>query len=175
MSVERIAEWALTDPDDRALAALLDTAFETDFGGRSYYKQRHHMRIVHRDSGRIVGHMGIAYRTIRLGRRLVDICGLADVATDPGLRGRGIASGMLSEAIAFGRESGAEFFVLFGDRGLYAGQGFRPAPNRMRFVAIDGFRLIDVREDTDEGLMVLPLGDVAWDDAAEVDLLGPMF
>ena len=173
--IERVPEWQLTTADDRGIGDLLDRAFREDFGGRSYYKQRHHLRLLHREDERILAHMGLAYRTIRLGDQLVDICGLADVATAPETRGRGLASGLLAEAIAFARESPADFFVLFGDRPMYAGHGFRPAPNRMRFVAIHEFRLIDVREDFDDGLMVLPVGDLDWDDAAPVDLLGPMF
>ena len=175
MSVERIPEWALTPEDERQIVAVLDSAFGEDFGGRSFYKQRHHLRLVSREGGRIVGHMGIAYRVIRLGDRLVDICGLADVSTAPDRQGLGIAGGLLAEAIAFARETPAAFFVLFGNRSMYAGSGFRPAPNRMRFVAIHDGRLIDVREDSDDGLMVLPLGEMAWDDDAPVDLLGPMF
>ena len=173
--VERIAEWALSAEDDRQIAALLAASFDTDFGGRSYFKQRHHLRIVEREGGRIIGHMAVAYCSIRLGDRLVEICGLADVATAPEARGRGVASALLGEALAFARETPAAFFVLFGDRPLYAGHGFVRQPNRMRFVAIHDGRLIDVREDTDDGLMVLPLGELTWDVKAEVDLLGPMF
>ena len=173
--IERIAEWALSAEDDRQIAALLAASFDTDFGGRSYFKQRHHLRVVHREGGRIIGHMAVAYRTIRLGHRLVEICGLADVATAPEARGRGVASALLGEALAFARETPAAFFVLFGNRPLYAGHGFARQPNRMRFVAIHDGRLIDVREDTDDGLMVLPLGELPWDVKAEVDLLGPMF
>ncbi len=174
MPVERIAEWALTRADEAAITDLLGRAFG-DFSGRSFYKQRHHVRLIQRDGDRIVGHLAMCFRAVRLGDRILTIAGIAEVGTDPDCRGRGIASALLQDAVDLAKGTMAEAVVLFGDRPLYAGHGFRRVGNRMRFAAMEGLRSLDVREDTDDGLMILPLTDANWDETVLLDLLGPMF
>src|SRR5215207_9152240 len=125
MLVERIAEWHLTAADEAAIAALLDVSFPTEFGGRSFFFQRHHLRLVVRDAGRIVGHMALTLRAVQLGERLVTVAGLAEVATDPGHRGRGIAGEILQAAIQDSRNGPAEHLLLFGVAKVYEAAGFR--------------------------------------------------
>ena len=176
MTPERIAEWELSAADEATIAALLQRSFASDFGGRSFFMQRHHLRLVVRDgAGTITGHVGLTYRAIRMGEALVDIFGLADVATAPEHRGKGIASLLIEEAKRLGRESGAEFLVLFGVRPLYAGSGFVSKSNLLRFPAHDDARSGGLEERRDEALMVLPLGRRAWDDRAVIDLAGCLF
>ncbi|ROU01278.1 GNAT family N-acetyltransferase [Histidinibacterium lentulum] len=175
MKIERIEEARLTPTDEAEIAALLRRCFVTDFGDRSYFVQRHHVRIVARDAGAIVGQMGLGLRAIRMGERLVDIVGLGDVCTAPERRGEGIASRLMEAAIAEARAMPAEFFVLFGDRPLYAGAGFEAHRNVLRFVDMEGARTNGLEHRRQGGLMVLPLGDAVWDGAAEVDLLGWLF
>lgn len=173
--IARIEEMRLTAEDERQISVLLLRAFDTDFGGRSYFKQRHHLRLVWREDGGIIGHMALTIRDLRAGARLVPIVGLAEVATDPAHRGRGTASALMEAAIGEARQSIAEFFVLFGDQPLYAGCGFVPQPNRLRSVGMDGARTGEVVVTGPEGLMVLPLTGVAWDTEADIDLMGSLF
>ncbi|SLN63334.1 GNAT family N-acetyltransferase [Roseisalinus antarcticus] len=174
MQIDRIEETRLSGGDEAAIISLLGRSFGTDFGGRSFYMQRHHVRLVLRDP-QIVGHMALSLRAIRLGDALVDIVGLAEVATDPDRRGEGIATRLMDAAIAEARATGADFFVLFGDQPLYAASGFVARSNTLRFVELDGARTGQVQEAKRGGLMVLPLGVVAWDSDAPVDLLGHLF
>ncbi|GGL54755.1 GNAT family N-acetyltransferase [Wenxinia marina] len=176
MKIDRISEWHLTAADEAAIAALLESAFDVGFGGRTFYKQRHHLRLVMRDGDAVVGHMALCYRAVRLGGRLVDIVGLAEVATDPARQGQGVASRLLPEAIAAARETRAEFLLLFGDRPLYAGAGFVAFPdNPMRWTGMDGAATGETCTGVSETLMVLPLAGAAWDGAADLDLMGPLF
>ena len=175
MTPEAIPEIELGPADEAMIADLLMRAFGPDFDGRSYYKQRPHLRLVIRDEGRIVGHMALVMRDIRLGERLCPIAGLAEVATDPERRGAGIASALLQEAIGRARASLAEFLVLFGDRPIYAGHGFVMANNRLTYPVLDDVRTHRVTRRVDPGLMVLPLREAAWDFAAPVDLVGHLF
>jgi predicted N-acetyltransferase YhbS len=174
MQIDRIHELELTPGDEADIAALLARCFSSDFGGRSFHIQRHHLRFVARDPD-IVGHMALCLRAIRLGDRLVDIIGLAEVCTAPERRGAGIASRLMTEALAAARESGAAFFLLFGARPLYAGVGFVVHDNEIRYVELDGARTGEVRLARRGELMVLPLTDLPWDGAAQVDLLGHLF
>ncbi len=175
MRIDVIAEMQLTDADDAAIAALLREAFDEDFGGRSFHMQRHHVRIVARDAGALVVHIALLLREIRLGDRLTPVIGVAEVATRADRRGQGIAAAMLAEAIAQARGSMARFMVLFGDRPIYAGHGFRPATNPLTWTALDDVRSTGIRTGVDAGLMILPLRDEVWDDAAPVDLVGHVF
>jgi predicted N-acetyltransferase YhbS len=175
MRIERIGELELSPPDEAQVAELLARCFATDFGGRSYFIQRHHLRFVVRDPG-IVGHMGLTFRVARLGQDLVPVLGLADVATDPARRGEGIAARLLGDVIAWGRSSPADFLLLFGTAGIYAGAGCTRAANPMRYVDMTGARTHAVRDEPAESLMVLPLTPGAvWDDALPLDLLGHLF
>ena len=176
MRIDVIAEMDLTPADDAAIAALLAEAFGPDFDGRSYHKQRHHLRIVARGAdGDIVGHIALLFRDIRLGDRLTPIVGLAEVSTRPSHRGRGIAGAMLHMALDRARRSLACFAVLFGNRPLYAGTGFVAAANPLTYVRLDDARSHGILQRTDDNLMVLPLRDVAWDPDAPVDLVGHIF
>jgi predicted N-acetyltransferase YhbS/predicted lactoylglutathione lyase len=174
-AVETIAEQDLGADDDRQIADLLARCFATDFGGRSYFMTRHHWRHVLRDGGQIVAHMGVQLRSMRLGGRLITVAGLSDVASDPAHRGKGLAATLLQAAIQRAKDSPAEYFLLFGTAGLYAGAGFRKVTNPMTYLDLTGAKTAAVHHETAESLMVLPLRDTAWQDEADLDLLGGLF
>lgn len=171
MLIERIAEMRLSPDDEAEIAALLARCFGTDFGGRSFFTHHHHLRLVTREGGRIVGHMALVLRSVDLGPRRVTVAGLAEVATDPGHRGRGIAARLLQAAIDAARESLAEYLVLFGDAGVYSAAGFKVVQNMMRQTAVNGTQGLAFAE----GLMVLPLRQTPWPEEATLDLRGPVF
>lgn len=175
MLVERIPEWHLTAEVDAEIAALLAPCFPTDFGGRSFFWQRHHLRLVIRDVGRIVGHMAITFRAVALDGVLCSVAGLAEVATHPEHRGKGIATALLQAAIAEARDSPAAYFLLFGEAKIYAAAGFVPVHNRMTHVVTSAKGARGVTTKGDDSLMVLPLRGQIWPDAARLDLRGPMF
>ncbi len=175
MKIERIEEMRLGPADDAQIATLLAASFDTNFDGRSFYQQRNHVRFVTRQDDRIVGHMALSIRDIRMGDRAVTVVGLADVATDPACRGQGIASALLQATIAEAKQSPAEFYMLFGDAALYAANGFVPASNPIRFISLLGNRTRTVYEKPSDGLMIMPLGDLDWDGDALIDLVGHAF
>ena len=99
--IEVIPEYALTREDEAQVAQLLRASFPTDFGGRSFYQQRPHLRIVWR-APEILGHIALFYRAIRLDGQLTDVTGLGDIATAPQARGQGIATALLDRAPRLG-------------------------------------------------------------------------
>ncbi len=174
MLIERIPEWHLSAADEAAIAALLAQSFPTDFGGRSFFTHHHHLRLVTRDQGRIVGHMALVLRSVDLGARRVTIAGLAEVATDAALRGKGIAAALLQAAITEAKASPAEYLVLFGVARVYAAAGFRTAANDMAQIVVKQARAGRVTAKA-EHLMVLALRAAPWPEDDLLDLRGPVF
>lgn len=163
MLIEKIPEWQMNRQDDAEIASLLARCFDTDFRGRSFFTQPHHLRLIHRQ-GPVIAHMALLLRAIQLGDRHVIVAGLAEVATDATYRGRGIATCLLQEAITQARTSPAEFLLLFGTAKLYTTAGFRNISNQIADMALP-----------DVHLMMLPLQDAPWPDTALLDLNGPPF
>lgn len=173
--IELIADWDLTAQDEAQVAQLLKRCFATDFGGRSYFQQRPHFRLIWREGGQIIGHMSVMMRAIRVGGALVDVAGLADVATDPDHRGKGIAAALLAKAIVRACATPAQFFLLFGTAKLYAAQGFVAAQNPITYIDMRDTQTGEVCREPVSGLRVLPLRGQVWPVNAPVDLIGHLF
>lgn len=175
MQVEVFPEWSLTPSDESGIADLLALCFSTGFGGRSFFKQRHSLRIVARDDA-IVGHIAMTYRAIRVPPGLVDIFGLGDVATHPGRRGEGIASHLLRHALEIAQASPAKAVLLFGDAPLYAANGFHAVRNLITRLELAGARTGEVGRVPANGLMMVhEIGAFTWDESWPVDLMGHTF
>jgi predicted N-acetyltransferase YhbS len=174
VQIDRIDEIRLHRADEDQITTLLDRAFGEEFGGNSFHQQRHHVRLVVRQP-HIIGHMALTYRAIRVDGNMVDIIGLAEVATDPDHRGKGIAGALLQAAIAEAKQSPAPFMLLFGDAPLYAAAGFRPVQHKLRSVAMYWSRTLRTQTKPSDGLMMLPLADQVWPDGADIDMLGHLF
>lgn len=175
MQIERLEEMRLTPKDEAQIATLLHDAFRADYQGRSYYQQRHHVRFVMRDADRLVGHVAVSMRAIRVDTNIVQVAGLAEVATAPDACGQGIATSLVNAAIADARSSLAEFLILFGDEPLYAKAGFQPYTNTIRYSDFVHVATGQVQDRIKEGLMVKPLKDRTWDKDADIDLVGHAF
>ncbi|MEL6641596.1 MAG: GNAT family N-acetyltransferase [Pseudomonadota bacterium] len=110
-----------------------------------------------------------------MGDQLVQAVGVAEVATDPDHQGKGIATTLMTDAIAVAKNSLADFLILFGDEPLYARLGFQSKPNRTLTVSMHDVRTGVQESRCDDGLMVMALNDKAWDDTALIDLVGFAF
>jgi predicted N-acetyltransferase YhbS len=176
MTLEIITEHQLTNDDEAAIARLLARCFATDFGGRSFFQTRHSWRHVLRHEGRIIAHLAVQLRAVRLGDDLVTIAGIADVATDRDHRGKGHAATLLQAALAAARLSPARHVLLFGTAQLYPASGFRPTWNPLTYVDLTGARTGPLRRDKpEEHLQVIDLAPQIWDETKPLDLLGGLF
>lgn len=175
MTLERIEELRLTQGHEAEIAALLALCFTTDFGGRTAFRQRHHVRYLWREDGILVGHVALTFRHVRQGSRLIPVTGLAEVSTHPRHRGKGIARRLVSVAIDDSRASTAQFVMLLGTAGLYADLGFLPARNMIRYVDMTDAATHGIGREMGRELMVLPIVGRPWDSVTMVDLLGHLF
>jgi len=177
MQIEAVHEIDLTPEQDAEIAALIARAFGEDagYGNMSFYSQRHHLRLLARLDGKLVGHYALGFRAIRMGEHRVQIIGVGEVATDPDQRGKGVASALMVAAKERARTTLADFIVLFGVRPLYEGVGFVAKPNIVRHMGIEDDHSTEVIQEEDTALKVYQLKDTVWDDDAVIDLLGPSF
>jgi predicted N-acetyltransferase YhbS len=175
MTAEMIPEHLLTNADDADIAKLLARCFTTDFGGRSFFQTRHTWRHVIRHDG-IIAHLAVQLRAVRLGEDLVTVAGIADVATDPGHRGQGLAGTLLQDALRAARYSPARHVLLFGTAQLYQAAGFRPVGNPLTYLDLTGAKTGSLHRDLPEDhLQALDLSATRWDEAKPLDLLGGLF
>lgn len=175
MEIETTAELALTRAQETEIGALIVRVWP-DSDGRTWCRQRHHLRLVARDGGAVIGHMALGLRAVRLGGRLVESASLAEVCTDPARRGEGIAARLLERALSAARGSLADVALLFGDARLYVAACFRQMTLPLVCLGLDGARSGKLcREAATNHLMVLELGDLRWQDGAELDLMGGLF
>ena len=157
MKLQRHEELRLPADVESDIAALLALCFtDADFGGRSYFQNRHHLRFCLYEGDALAGHLALVYRAVRLGDRRLDIVGLAEVAVHPGHRRKGVASTLVQAALDEGRAARADAALLFGDEPLYTRAGFRTVQNRITLIEMEGARTgITVRE-IPPCLMVFP-------------------
>ncbi len=170
--IRRVEELRLTDELERDIAALLSECMSVDYEGRSFFQNRFHCRFIVECEGQIIGHLAIAYRAIRLGKVLVDIIGIGEVAVAASYRHQGIGSRLVEAALEEGRSARADFAALFGEKSMYAGAGFIHAPNRLTISEMEGSRTGFMVREFNEHFMIFPLGDLKWDDNVLVDLAG---
>lgn len=174
--MEAISEQLLTYADEAAIAQLLARCFRTDFGGRSFFQTRHSWRHVIRRDDRIIAHLAVQLRAVRLGDALLTIAGIADVATDPGYRGQGHAAMLLKAALATTRKSVAHHVLLFGTSKLYPAAGFRPTRNPLTYLDMTGgWTGALCRDRAEEHLQVLDIAGATWHETKPLDLLGGLF
>ncbi len=173
--IERIDELRLSKADSREISTLLDDSFDGEFEGRSFFVQRNHLRLVKRVSGRVIGHLALVYRAMRIGENPVTVMGIGDVAVAKEARRQGIGAALVEAAIAEAKQTEALFLLLFGEAKIYGRAGFNNATNPLVWVEQTGFHSTGIARRPRESLMVYQLGDTSWDNSAEVDLLGGVF
>jgi GNAT superfamily N-acetyltransferase len=99
--------------------------FEGDIEWLPYYTQ------VAVESGRIVSAVHICRRTVACGDFRLQMGGIANVATLPEFRGRGLNTACLRAAIGVMEADALDFSLLFtGISGYYAKQGYASVPRR---------------------------------------------
>ncbi len=174
MSIEVISEFQLTAFDEAEIADVIAASFPTEYSGRSFFQQRPHLRVIWRKE-RILAHIALFYRSIRIDDDLTVIAGVGDVACHPDFREQGIATKLMDHSLALAAQSQAQFALLFGARTLYDRAGFLPSKNAYTSVDMTGAKTHGVGTRKANFLMVNPLKNRVWPETAQIDFLGPLF
>lgn len=174
-TIDRVEELNLSQRQDSAIANLVGRIFNADMGGRSFAQNRHHRRYMIWQGNALAAHLAVCFRAIRLGERLVNAVGIAEVVVDQPFRKQGMASALLDAALGDAQHSLADFALLFGVENLYHRAGFRNAGNVLTLTPMIGAETADPVRKSDGSFMVKQLGDLRWEDGVEVDLAGFAF
>jgi GNAT superfamily N-acetyltransferase len=98
IEIVAMPEYAISAEVCSQLQILLGQCFPDTFGGRTYFKQLPHFRLVAMDKGLVVAQIGIDGRVVTVGGTIVSIFGLIDLAVHPTRRGKRIGTQLLAEA-----------------------------------------------------------------------------
>ena len=85
-----------SDPTrDAAIASLLDACFDGVHGGRTWFKQIPHQRLLAWSGSDLMGHVGMEYRVVRVGEAFLPVVGIVDLCVAPAARRQGIGAALL--------------------------------------------------------------------------------
>lgn len=114
---------------------------------------------VHRESGRVVSHVGVLELPLVIDGQATRVAGIHAVATDPGHRGRGHVRRLMEQALAFVDARYQTAILTAGEPGIYRRFGFAVVPEH-RFLGSAPL-----------AAAAPPARDLSWDDPADVALL----
>ena len=128
--------------------------------------------VMGRLGGKLVSHIGIVDRTVRVGGQSLSIAGIGGVATHPQFRRRGFTGMLLQTALEQMRQRGSgnsyDFAMLFCSDPMlpyYTKRGFSEVPNPVHILEAGRWILFE------DHRMVLPLSGKPWPEG-EVDVSG---
>ncbi len=127
-----VDESDMTSSLDQAIRALLCRAFEADVSKfsarRAWNGVAPEFTVAYRPEYDALGHIGIVFRDIRSGDRVVKIAGIQSLAVDAQMRGTGLSHRLESVAMEEAARRGGRFGLLFCVPELerfYAGLGWK--------------------------------------------------
>jgi len=158
-----------------SLRELLGACFP-GYPERSYFKIPPHFRYVVTDGVVAWAQLGVEYRVVRVGERVLRTFGVVDLCVRDDRRGDGLAGRLLAEVTAYARACGMDFVILFADdERLYRRHGWVPVDNPLTWVKINEHRTIGIgHAEAPHALMARPVGPEPWP-TGEIDLLGHIF
>lgn len=177
IEIVRREEDQLTLRENTQITKLLDKCFPNTFRGQTYFKQLPAFRFLAIDDNKIVGHVGVVHRIMRLGKNPIRIFGVVDLCVAHTQRQHKLGSKLMQTLICTAQKAHADFIVLFAnDHRLYKSLGFSPQANLCKFMAVDEHQTLGIHQKVlDDCLMVKALGKSPWLANAELDMLGWLF
>jgi predicted N-acetyltransferase YhbS len=115
MKIGITPEYALKTSERELIYALRKSAFPEHDVTNHYGKQLPTARVLAWDEHRLVGHVALIMRMIRLNDKVYRAMGIQDVIVEAAHRGRGIMTRMLQKAEAMAVESDCSLLILFAE------------------------------------------------------------
>ncbi len=136
--------WAKTSDDLAEVADLMAKVFasrsyfdfyrmRTDYQTRDPFYKPEFSRII-RSGGRIVSHVSIVEKHLRVGRAVVKVAGIGDVCTHPEHRSRGYTRILMEDAVRYMTSHRFPLSLLYGIMNFYHKFGYIEAVNAYKTV-----------------------------------------
>ena len=166
----------LSEKEYAEILALLNASFDNIFGERIFFKQIPHTRFLAKENDTVVGQVGIDYRAMNLGGRLIDVVGIVDLCVSSEYQGKGIGTQLLQTVENQFTEK-ADFILLFADEHkIYLNNGFQLANNKVTWLGIDEGKTIGIlSENMGDCLMYKSIKKGAKWTEDDLDMMGYLY
>jgi len=176
LKIQTKTDAQLSQKEHTQILSLLNASFDNIFPNRIFFKQIPHERILVKENDTVVGQVGIDYRAMNLGGRLVDVVGIIDLCVADAHRGKGIGTQLL-QSVDNQYKAKADFILLFADEHkVYLNNGFQLANNKVTWLGIDEGKTIGViSKNMGDCLMYKPIKQGATWTEDDLDMMGYLY
>ena len=177
MTFELVDEFRLDIATKKQIADLLSVCFpETEYHGRTYFKQLPHYRLLLKDNNKLIGQLGLDYRVMTLGKQPITVLGIIDLTILPFFQRQGFGTKLLRELdeIVLNHIQNVDFLFLVADKHkFYENCGFKLIKQKVKWFAIEDHINYGFQEkEFDDCLMIKKIGKTEWNENLELDMLG---
>jgi predicted acetyltransferase len=140
-----IPEREMSPVQDQAIRDLLCACFQPDVPVFSRTRYWHgtspEFSFVYQKDQKVLGHVGIVVRPIRVGSAQIKIAGIQSLAVDSEMRGTGLSEQLMTDSMRKAHSQGIEFGILFCVEKLerfYASLGWKKISIQVSMTGPDG-------------------------------------
>ncbi|MFK7773831.1 MAG: GNAT family N-acetyltransferase [Saprospiraceae bacterium] len=176
MRIQRIEEFKINKKQHAGISELLKLCFSSYPANQSFYKQFPSFRFLVFEEKKLIAHLAIIHRLIKIGEESLVIFGVSDLCVHPDFQQKKIASVLLEELETLGKKHKIDFITLIAqEQKFYKKNGFQVANNNCRWLIINGTQSLGLAQRSlDNALMIKPLAKKKWEDGM-VDFQGCLF
>ena len=176
MKIQRIEEYKINNIYHIQILELLKMCFSSYPSNQSLYKQFPSFRFLAFEEKKLVAHLAIIHRLIKIGGENAIIFGVSDLCVHPDFQNKKIASTFLDKLESLGKKHQINFITLIAqDQNLYKKNGFQKVNNNCRWLIINETQSLGVvQRNLDGALMIKALTKKRWG-AGIVDFQGCLF
>jgi len=176
MRIQRIEEFKINKKRHSEISELLQLCFSSYPADRSFYKQFPSFRYLVFEEKKLIAHLAIIHRMIKVGEENFVIFGVSDLCVHPDFQKNKIASVLLQELEVLGKKHHIDFIALIAqEQKFYKKNKFKVYNNDCRWLIINERQSLGLAQrNLDNALMIKSLGEKKWKDGM-VDFLGCLF
>ena len=176
MKIRRFEEFKINKKQHFEISELLKLCFSSYPSNRSFYKQFPSFRYLVFEEKKLIAHLAIIHRMIKVGEENFIIFGVSDLCVHPDFQQKKIASVLLDDLEILGKKHKIDFITLIAqEQKFYKKNGFKVYNNDCRWLIINEIQSLGLAQrNLDNALMVKALSEKKWREGM-VDFLGCLF
>ncbi len=176
MKIQRIEEFKINKKQHSIISELLKLCFSAYPSNRSFYKQFPSFRYLVFKEKKLIAHLAIIHRMIKVGQENFAIFGVSDLCVHPDFQQKKVASVLLEELETLGKKHNIDFITLIAhEQKFYKKNGFQVYNNNCRWLIINEQQSLGLAQrNLGNSLMIRALGEKNWNNGM-VDFQGCLF